>query len=110
MLWEDAMGEEARVAILDNEARPLLRRYLSLQLQLADQPVPQSELELPPESSTLSYLIGTVLELENLEKQRLLEIPDVEQRLGAEIPLLAQGNERLQIRLAERPRGGRTLA
>lgn len=30
MLWEDPMGEEARVAILDNEARPLLRRYLSL--------------------------------------------------------------------------------
>jgi hypothetical protein len=108
MLWEDAMGEEARVAILDNEARPLLRACLSLQMKLANQPFSPQELELPPDSATLSYLIGAALELENLEKQRLLEIPNVEQRLGAEIALLARNNERLEARLAERTRGGGT--
>ena len=106
MLWEDAMGEEARVAILDNEARPLLRACLSLQMKLANQPFSPEEVELPPDSATLSYLIGAALELENLEKQRLLEIPDVERRLGAEIDLLTRNNERLEARLAERPGGG----
>jgi len=106
MLWEDAMGEEARVAILDNEARPLLRACLSLQMKLANQPFSPEEVELPPDSATLSYLIGAALELENLEKQRLLEIPDVERRLGAEIDLLTRNNERLEVRLAERPGGG----
>ena len=106
MLWEDAMGEEARVAILDNEARPLLRACLSLQMKLANQPFSPQEVELPPDSATLSYLIGAALELENLEKQRLLEIPDVERRLGAEIDLLTRNNERLEARLAERPGGG----
>jgi len=108
MLWEDAMGEEARVAILDNEARPLLRACLTLQMKLANQPFSPEEVELPPDSTTLSYLIGAALELENLEKQRLLEIPDVEQRLGAEIALLTRNNERLEARLAERTRGGGT--
>jgi Lon protease-like protein len=108
MLWEDAMGEEARVAILDNEARPLLRACLSLQMKLASQPFSPEEVELPPDSATLSYLIGAALELENLEKQRLLEIPDVEQRLGSEIALLTRNNERLEARLAERTRGGGT--
>jgi len=106
MLWEDAMGEEARVAILDNEARPLLRACLSLQMKLANQPFSPEEVELPPDSATLSYLISAALELENLEKQRLLEIPDVERRLGAEIDLLTRNNERLEARLAERPGGG----
>jgi len=108
MLWEDAMGEEARVAILDNEARPLLRACLTLQMKLASQPFSPEEVELPPDSATLSYLIGAALELENLEKQKLLEIPDVEQRLGAEIALLTRNNERLEARLAERTRGGGT--
>ena len=108
MLWEDAMGEEARVAILDNEARPLLRACLTLQMKLASQPFSPEEVELPPDSATLSYLIGAALELENLEKQRLLEIPDVEQRLGSEIALLTRNNERLEARLAERTRGGGT--
>jgi len=85
MLWEDAMGEEARVAILDNEARPLLRACLSLQMKLANQPFSPEEVELPPDSATLFYLNGAALELESLEKQRLPEIPDVERRLGAEI-------------------------
>ena len=106
MLWEDAMGEEARVAILDNEARPLLRACLTLKMKLASQPFSPQEVELPPDSATLSYLIGAALELENLEKQRLLEIPDVERRLGAEIDLLTRNNERLEARLAERPGGG----
>ena len=110
MLWEDAMGEEARVAILDNEARPLLRACLTLQMKLANQPFSPEEVELPPDSATLSYLIGVALELENLEKQKLLEIPDVERRLGAEIALLIRNNERLEARLAERPRDGGTLA
>ena len=108
MLWEDAMGEEARVAILDNEARPLLRACLSLQMKLASQPFFPEEVELPPDSATLSYLIGATLELDNLEKQRLLEIPDVEQRLGAEIALLTRNNARLEARLAERKHGGGT--
>jgi len=108
MLWEDAMGEEARVAILDNEARPLLRTCLTLQMKLASQPFSPQEVELPPDSATLSYLIGAALELENLEKQRLLEIPNVEQRLGAEIALLTRNNARLEARLAERARGGGT--
>jgi hypothetical protein len=108
MLWEDAMGEEARVAILDNEARPLLRACLTLQMKLASQPFSPEEVELPPDSATLSYLIGAALQLENLEKQRLLEIPDVERRLGAEIALLTRNNARLEARLAERPRGGGT--
>lgn len=111
MLWEDAMGEEARVAILDNEARPLLRACLTLQMKLANQPFSPEEVELPPDSVTLSYLIGAALELENLEKQRLLEIPDVERRLGAEIALLTRNNKRLEARLAERKRSnGTTLA
>ena len=110
MLWEDAMGEEARVAILDNEARPLLRACLSLQMKLANQPFSPEEVELPPDSATLSYLIGAALELENLEKQRLLEIPDVERRLAAEIVLLTRNNARLEARLAERRGGGGTLA
>jgi hypothetical protein len=108
MLWEDAMGEEARVAILDNEARPLLRACLTLQMKLASQPFSPEEVDLPPDSATLSYLIGAALELESLEKQRLLEIPDVEQRLGAEIALLTRNNARLEARLAERTRGGGT--
>lgn len=108
MLWEDAMGEEARVAILDNEARPLLRACLTLQMKLAGQPYSPEEVELPPDSATLSYLIGAALELENLEKQKLLEIPDVERRLGAEIALLTRNNARLEARLAERKRGGGT--
>lgn len=78
------MGE-ARVAILDNEARPLLRACLSLQMKLANQPFSPQEVELPPDSATLFYLNGAALELESLEKQRLPEIPDVERRLGAEI-------------------------
>jgi len=96
------------VAIPDNEARPFLRNCLSLQMRLVNQPHPPQGLDLPQDSATLFYLIATALETGSLEKQGLLEIPDVERRLKEEVPLLKQENLRLKQRLDERPQGEET--
>lgn len=55
----------------------------------------------------LSYLIATTVRAEPLVKQRLLEVPTVEERLTMESALLKQSAQRLRSRLSDRGPGSR---
>ncbi len=48
------------------------------------------------DSVRLSWYLADLIDLENPEKQELLELPDAASRLNAEIPLLTRENERLE--------------
>lgn len=75
-------------------ARAALYEYLRLVLKLVGSE--HRQIEVPTEPEELSYLIGICLTCEDCEKQRLLEVTSVEERLRRGVALLHKETETLQ--------------
>lgn len=75
-------------------ARAALYTYLRLVLALVGSE--HRQIEVPTEPEELSYLIGICLTCEDCEKQRLLEVTSVEERLRQGVTLLRKETEALQ--------------
>lgn len=75
-------------------ARTALYAYLRLVLKLVGSE--HRQIEVPTEPEELSYLIGICLTCEDCEKQRLLEVTSVGERLRRGVALLRKETEALQ--------------
>jgi Lon protease-like protein len=75
-------------------ARSALYAYLRLVLKLVGSE--RRQIEAPTDPEELSYLIGICLTCEDCEKQRLLEVTSVEERLRRGVALLRKETEALK--------------
>ena len=89
LLDYEARTDERVWAVVDQVKR-LFRTHLRLISQLTKQPLPSISLDLDAEA--LSYLVGYTVQADSIEKQILLETPDVMGRLGKEVDLLEKEN------------------
>lgn len=88
------------------EARAALRTYLGLVLTLLGSE--QRHLEIPEDAADLSFLIGMCLTCEDCEKQKLLELRSLAERLRAGTETLRLETDKLakQVELGVRPGHG----
>lgn len=91
---DDGLGK-ASLAALVSEAKEALRTYLEVVLVLIgggeERPI-----EIPDEAEDLSYLIGMCLACEDCDKQELLEMNSVSQRLHSGIRAMRNETEILR--------------
>ncbi len=85
------------LAQLTAQARDALEEYLRLMLTLIGSE--DREISIPHESSELSFLIAGCLTCEDSEKQELLELRSVSERLRKEIALLHNATQELARQL-----------
>lgn len=89
---QDLDGEPETECV--QSARTALSAYLRLVLKLVGSE--RRQIEVPTEPEELSYLIGICLTCDDCEKQRLLEVTSVEERLRRGAMLLRKETEVLQ--------------
>jgi ATP-dependent Lon protease len=90
-LKDDDTATETEIV---QSARSALYAYLRLVLKLVGSE--NRHIEVPMEPEELSYLIGICLTCEDCEKQRLLEVTSVAERLRRGVRLLRKETEALQ--------------
>ncbi len=85
--YEDIATQEPNLASTTQQARKMFDDYLAMLLQEANEPDVQAT--LPDESEDLSYFIASFLmNIEDTQKQRFLEMTSTHQRLQEEIAIL----------------------
>ncbi len=85
--YEDVVAKESDLASVTQQARRMFEEYLAILLQEANEPDMQAN--LPNESEDLSYFIASFLiNIEDDQKQRFLEMTSTHQRLHEEITIL----------------------
>ncbi len=85
--YEDAVAEESDLVNTTQQARKMFDEYLTMLLQEANEP--DVHANLPDESEDLSYFIASFLmNVEDEQKQRFLEMTSTQQRLQEEIAIL----------------------
>lgn len=99
-LPEDAPSLDQVADVVAN-VTGLFRRYLDSLFQLAGRQPPRN-LAIPDRPRDLSYQVASTLQIDRLEKQQLLEIDSVEDRLREELAILRAQNEALDRLLRER--------
>ena len=100
ILPEDAPSLDQVADVVANVTE-LFRRYLDRLFQLAGRQPPRN-LAIPDRPRDLSYQVASTLQIDRLEKQQLLEIDSVEERLREELAILRAQNEALDHLLRER--------
>ncbi len=83
-LWPDEPCEEDGSLVA--KATRLFSRYAHCMSQLAGDKL--DDFSLPSDPSDLSYLLATIIQMESLARQGLLELPNSAQRLKAEVDIL----------------------
>lgn len=89
----DAARDDADMGSLINGARTALSNYLKVVMSLVGSP--ERQIDIPTAAEDLSFLIGMCLTCEDCEKQELLEMVSVAQRLRAGARMLRAETERL---------------
>jgi Lon protease-like protein len=87
---QDEIDDETGV----EELHALFTRYLTLLAECIDEPMP--EIPMPEDASTLSFCVAAVAMLTPEEKQRLLEMTRVSERVSSEIQWLREQVAELQ--------------
>jgi Lon protease-like protein len=91
---EEPLGDQATAAEARNELRASMSRYANLYYLLTSKQLFFEKHFRDP--VRLSYYLADLLEVENGEKQALLEAPDAATRLELELELMPVQNERLE--------------
>lgn len=94
--WDDEPAEHPDLPTLMDRVRNTFIDYLTLIMSLADQALPISQLQLPDDTTMLSYQIASNLQIEMNERQGLLEEPSAVARLRRELTLLRREGSFLQ--------------
>lgn len=89
----DTTRDDANLSPLITDARTALSNYLKVVMSLVGSP--ERQIDIPAEPEDLSFLIGMCLTCEDCEKQELLEMASVAQRLRAGARMLRDETERL---------------
>ncbi|HLZ21542.1 MAG TPA: LON peptidase substrate-binding domain-containing protein [Ktedonobacterales bacterium] len=92
--FRDTTRDDANLGPLISCARLALRNYLSVVMSLVDSP-PERQIDIPTDPEDLSFLIGICLTCEDCEKQELLEMASVAQRLREGARMLSDETTRM---------------
>ena len=91
---EHGPGEGSDIDSLAHAVREQFSMHLDILASLSDKDRPDLDLNIDPES--LSYLVASVMSIEMPEKQQLLELRGVFERLRKEATILTRENRALQ--------------
>lgn len=91
---ESRAGDEAELEDVIDSVKQQFSAHLDILSQMSERQRVDLNLDLDPES--LSYLVASVLAIENSEKQQLLEIERTDLRLQRELGILGRENCTLQ--------------
>jgi uncharacterized protein len=94
--WEDDMGDTNNLPRVTHVAHQLFIEYMADLMELANAEPGSKQLVAPLDPQVLSYTIATNLQISTEEKQALLEMDTVEERLRREITLLENEREFLR--------------
>jgi Lon protease-like protein len=78
--------ETPRVTALTFRLKECVEEYIRAELRHYDFRI--QRINLPAEPTALSFVVANLLKIENLDKQRLLETTDTEERLAEIVPLM----------------------
>ena len=87
-LWEDEMGDTRRLPRLAQTAQHAYINYVSQLAELMDEDDSPAQIVAPQDPQVLSYTIAANLQIPNHDKQKLLEIETVQERLERELEIL----------------------
>ncbi len=96
-------GDEVELEDVISSVKQQFSAHLDILSQMSERQRVDLNLDLDPES--LSYLVASVLAIENPEKQQLLEIERTDLRLQRELGILGRENSTLQTFLYLKKRG-----
>ncbi len=94
--WEDDMGDVHALPRVTRAAHQLYKEYVAELAEMAGAKLPSDYRIAPDDPQILSYAIGVNLQIPAEEKQGLLEVGSVEERLRQEIALLEREREVLR--------------
>jgi Lon protease-like protein len=94
--WEDEMGDTRALPKLTQAAHRAYINYVAELAELMDEDERPGQIVAPQDPQVLSYTIATNLQIPNEDKQGLLEIETVEERLGVELEILEKESNFLQ--------------
>ena len=86
--WEDEMGDAKILPKLTKAAHSAYINYVAELAELMDEQDRPGQIVAPMDPQVLSYTIAANLQVPNEDKQKLLEIETVEERLARELELL----------------------
>lgn len=86
--WEDEMGDLRALPRLTQRAHKAYIQYIGDLMELMEWRERAGQIVAPLDPQVLSYTIAANLQIPNEEKQLLLELPTVADRLGEELRLL----------------------
>ncbi|MCC7162229.1 MAG: LON peptidase substrate-binding domain-containing protein [Anaerolineae bacterium] len=86
--WHDEMGDPKALGKLTKEAHKAYINYVADLSELMDEDDRPGQIVAPMDPQVLSYTIAANLQIQSEDKQRLLEIETVEERLAVELKLL----------------------
>lgn len=87
-LWQEEMGDARRLPRLAQAAQHAYINYIAQLAELLDEDELPSQILAPQDPQVLSYTIAANLQAPNSDKQRLLEIETVQERLECELEML----------------------
>jgi Lon protease-like protein len=94
--WEDEMGELKDLPKLTKAAHKAYVQYVTELAQLLDEQDRPDQISAPMDPQVLSYTIAANLQVPDEEKQNLLEIETVQERLARELEMLESERTYLQ--------------
>ncbi len=94
--WDDDHEQSDDVSDVITDLSSVYADYLSLIVLLANFALPARRFHLPQEPTRLSYHVASNIEVELMEKQRLLEEPSAIERLRRELSLVRRERDFLQ--------------
>ncbi len=86
--WEDEMGELKALPKLTKDAHKAYINYVADLSELMDEEDRPGQIVAPMDPQVLSYTIAANLQIPNEDKQKLLELETVEERLARELDVL----------------------
>lgn len=86
--WQDEMGDAKALEKLTREAHKAYINYVTDLSELMDEEDKPGQIVAPMDPQILSYTIAANLQVQSEDKQRLLEIETVQERLASEIAML----------------------
>lgn len=94
--WEDELGDTGVLPRVTHVAHQLFIEYTADLMELANSEPPSKQLVAPLDPQVLSFTIAANLQIPNEEKQCLLEMDSIEERLRYEVTLLEREREFLR--------------
>lgn len=94
--WEDEMGDTRSLPKLTKSAHRAYIQYVAELSELMDKADRPSQIVAPLDPQILSYTIASNMQIPNEDKQKLLEIESVEERLSRELDILEAEQSFLQ--------------